>query len=255
MVFYFSGTGNSRFVAEYIARALEDETVDVGALIKEGKPYSCDKTGAFVFVGPIYVSAPARPLTEFIEKSEFSKDVKAYFIMTCASAIGSTPVIAKQICETKGWTYMGSHKVVMPQNYIAYFTTFDRAKNAEIINSSLPEMESISAAISKGEVLEDPKMFFGEKTITKWTCDWYYKDFMKTKKFKVNEGCISCGKCVKGCYQNNIRLVDGKPVWGPDCTHCMACINQCPKGVIEYGKKTAGKPRYHGPEDALKKAD
>ena len=44
---------------------------------------------------------------------------------------------------------------------------------------------------------------------------------------------------------NNIRLENGKPVWGKHCTHCMACICYCPKEAIEYGKKSKGKPRYH----------
>lgn len=43
---------------------------------------------------------------------------------------------------------------------------------------------------------------------------------------------------------NNIQLIDGKPVWGKNCTHCMACICYCPQEAIEYGKKSVGKPRY-----------
>ncbi len=44
---------------------------------------------------------------------------------------------------------------------------------------------------------------------------------------------------------NNIRMENGKPVWGQACTHCMACICYCPTEAIEYGKKSVGKPRYH----------
>ena len=40
-------------------------------------------------------------------------------------------------------------------------------------------------------------------------------------------------------------LQNGKPVWGQDCTHCMACICYCPTEAIEYGKMSLGKPRYH----------
>ena len=40
-------------------------------------------------------------------------------------------------------------------------------------------------------------------------------------------------------------LRGGKPVWGKDCTHCMACICYCPAEAIEYGKKSLGKPRYY----------
>ena len=45
---------------------------------------------------------------------------------------------------------------------------------------------------------------------------------------------------------NNVTIKDGKPVWGRNCTHCMACICYCPKdSAIEYGKKSVGQPRYH----------
>ena len=40
-------------------------------------------------------------------------------------------------------------------------------------------------------------------------------------------------------------LQNGKPLWGQDCTHCMACICYCPAEAIEYGKMSLGKPRYH----------
>lgn len=41
---------------------------------------------------------------------------------------------------------------------------------------------------------------------------------------------------------NNIRLENGKPVWGKHCTHCMACICDCPKEAIEYGKRAKASP-------------
>ena len=56
--------------------------------------------------------------------------------------------------------------------------------------------------------------------------------------------CIGCGKCVSLCPLNNIKLENNKPVWNGNCTHCMACISYCPTEAIEYGKKSAKKPRY-----------
>jgi len=55
----------------------------------------------------------------------------------------------------------------------------------------------------------------------------------------------ACGQCVKNCPMNNIALENGKPIWGNQCTHCMACICYCPTEAIEYGKKSIGKTRYH----------
>ena len=44
---------------------------------------------------------------------------------------------------------------------------------------------------------------------------------------------------------NNIVLKDNKPVWGNNCTHCMACIGNCPTQAIEYGTITQDKERYN----------
>ena len=69
---------------------------------------------------------------------------------------------------------------------------------------------------------------------------------MIRKIIKIDEEkCNGCGLCATLCPLNNIEIVDGKPEWGKNCTHCMACINHCPKKAIEYGEKSKGKPRYH----------
>ena len=73
----------------------------------------------------------------------------------------------------------------------------------------------------------------------------FYPLFVKATPFYVKDFCVGCGKCVSLCPLSNIRLEKEKPVWGSECTHCMACICSCPKEAIEYGKKSKGKPRYH----------
>ena len=36
-----------------------------------------------------------------------------------------------------------------------------------------------------------------------------------------------------------------KPVWSNQCTHCMACIGNCPEEAIEYGTITQEKRPYN----------
>ena len=131
-------------------------------------------------------------------------------------------------------------------------TTKKVEENIDIIEKAEIEIDRIAELIKKGEVLETKKIGSVEYSVTKWVRDVYYKDFMKTKKFKATDKCISCQKCVKVCPLSNITMVDKRPSWGTKCTHCMACINQCPVDAIEYGKGTAGKPRYKGPDSAVR---
>ncbi|MBR4504154.1 MAG: 4Fe-4S binding protein [Candidatus Methanomethylophilaceae archaeon] len=46
--------------------------------------------------------------------------------------------------------------------------------------------------------------------------------------------CVGCGKCVRMCVMDNIRLEDGKAVeCGDRCVKCGHCVSSCPKGAIE----------------------
>ncbi|MFR8517088.1 MAG: EFR1 family ferrodoxin, partial [Emergencia timonensis] len=76
----------------------------------------------------------------------------------------------------------------------------------------------------------------------------YYPTMIHAKKFYATDACISCGKCQKDCPLNNVSIVCGKPKWGKDCTHCMACICGCPAEAIEYGNHSKGLPRYQFPK-------
>ena len=77
------------------------------------------------------------------------------------------------------------------------------------------------------------------------TYAWRIPVIVKADAFKVDDKCIGCDKCEQICPLNNIWIQNGKPVWGKNCTHCMARICHCPVEAIEYGKKSVGKPRYH----------
>ena len=73
----------------------------------------------------------------------------------------------------------------------------------------------------------------------------FYSIFVKSDKFNASEKCVGCEKCEALCPLNNITLVNDKPVWGRECTHCMACICYCPTSAIEYGKSSIGRSRYN----------
>jgi ferredoxin len=53
------------------------------------------------------------------------------------------------------------------------------------------------------------------------------------KRLSVNyNACIKCRFCIRGCYFNNIKLVDNKIEHLENCKLCMRCLNLCPKNAI-----------------------
>lgn len=244
MILYFTGTGNSRFVAEMLADLTGDEAVSMNDCIKSGEKGSFHSEKPYVFVSPVYVSAIPRAVESFVDSAEFSGSKKAYFIMTCAGGMGGSPAYAQKLADRKGFEYMGTAQVEMPQNYLVFFTTKDRQTSDGIIEAAKPVVRGFAELIAAEKELPDPGMKSWEYISTEMILAMYYKWFMSDKPFTVSDACISCGKCEKLCPLNNIVLKDGKPTWGGNCTHCMACINSCPKQAIEYGKKSVGKYRY-----------
>ena len=68
--------------------------------------------------------------------------------------------------------------------------------------------------------------------------------------FRTNEKCTGCGTCARVCPVNNIKMVDGKPVWLHHCENCYACYGWCSQNAI-CGAIVDYNDWYHHPEVKL----
>lgn len=247
MIIYFSGTGNSRYIAEMAAEKLNDEVVDAGVYIKAKKRARLRSDRPWIFVAPTYSWQLPHIFIKFIKAAEFQGADGAYFIMTCGGDIGNAGEGIARLCEEKGFCYKGVLEVKMPENYLAMFSVPDREESDKVIRNAAILLEEQLEIIRKGQSFPNKKTTVLDRAKSGAVNTMFYRFCVKAKPFYAKDSCISCGKCEKVCPMNNIRLEDGRPVWGDRCTHCMACICQCPVEAIEYGKKSRGKRRYLAP--------
>ncbi|MCF0136982.1 MAG: 4Fe-4S binding protein [Oscillospiraceae bacterium] len=247
MIVYYSGTGNSKYAAKMLADILDDEVVDAKNYIRDGIAAELISGKPFVFVSPVYVSAPSKVFEDFIKSGSFEGDKRAWFVMTCAGGMGACGYYCEKLCRGK-LEYMGTAQVEMPQNYLMFFKTKEMAENLKKLTAAEPRIRELGELIAAEKPFPDSGMKKWELISTKMTLDPYYKWFMKTKDFYATNECIGCGLCARSCPLGNIEILGRRPVWGDRCTHCSACINRCPKHAIEYGKVTRNKPRYVCPE-------
>lgn len=253
MILYFSGTGNSAYVAKKIALAIKDETVDLNGKIKKNDDTALHSDRPWVIVAPTYGWQLPRIVRDWILQTGLTGNKQAYFVLTCGGGIGNAGKYAAALCEKKDWQYMGCAQVIMPENYIAMFAVPDEERARRIIRCAEPSIQKAIAAIQKGEAITGPKLKWTDKVSSSLANKAFYPLFVHAKKFYSTVDCISCGYCSQVCPLNNIKLTDQKPEWGDQCTHCMACICSCPKQAIEYGNKSKGKPRYQCPVKAEEK--
>ena len=245
MILYFSGTGNSKYVAKRIADALGDEIVNLNDRIKSSDTSPVETGERLIVVTPTYAWRIPRVVRDWLRKTEPRGARLAWFVMTCGGEIGNADKYNRELCTEKGLSCMGTTQIVMPENYIAMFSAPQADKARQIVAQAEPSIDRAIAAIQRNQPFAPTRNNLYDRFMSGPVNPIFYKFFVKANAFTASSACIGCGQCVKRCPMNNVTLKDGKPSWGKNCTHCMACICYCPKEAIEYGKKSGGQPRYH----------
>lgn len=246
MVLYFSGTGNSEYVAKRIARQIDDEVMDLFDRIRAGNMEPIHSERPYLVVAPTYAWQLPRIVRDWMLKADLQGNRACYFVLTCGDSIGNAGVYAEKLCEQKGLTFMGCAEILMPENYIAMFSVPDEQESRNIVDRANPVIDAVSDSILSGRALTH-RPGFVSKLLSGLVNRFFYRFVIGDKRFRVLGHCTRCGKCEKGCPTQNIAMKEGLPAWNGRCIHCMKCICDCPVHAIEYGKKSVGKPRYHCP--------
>ena len=243
MILYFSGTGNSRFAAEKIAEITGDELVCLNNYIKDGIAGDFVSGKPFVLVCPTYAWRVPPVVESFLENARLEGSDEMYFVLTCGSSTEGAQNYARKLCTKIGKKFKGFRTVVMPENYIAMFPVPDPDEAADIVKRAIPVIEDAANTIARGEELNEkiPALVTLMSSVVN---RFFFAFLVKDRGFHLEKECTSCGHCEKLCPMNNIRMADGKPVWGGNCTHCMACICGCPAECIEYKNASRKRRRY-----------
>ena len=244
MVVYFSGTGNSEYCAKYIAKLIDDDTVNSAAFISKKETAQLDSQKPWVFVTPTYAWQVPRAFKSFLLQSVLTGNKNAYFVMTCGDSIGGAASGILALCKEKGLHFKGVAGVIMPENYITMFKAPEKEEAERIVDAAAPVIEELAQRIKEGRAFEKKGYGILSFIQSDMSNPMFYKAFIKSKGFYSTDECIGCGICASKCVMGNIRMENDRPVWGDNCTQCMACLAYCPKEAVEYGKSTKGKTRY-----------
>ena len=81
MILYFSGTGNSKYVAKRIADALGDEIVNLNARIKASDTSPVETDERLIIVTPTYAWRIPRIVRDWLRNTELRGAKQAWFVM------------------------------------------------------------------------------------------------------------------------------------------------------------------------------
>ena len=253
MIFYFSATGNSLYVAKRISASLHEPLISIAKAMNDPESsfeYTLDDGESIGFVFPLFAWSAPKMVFDFIRKLKFINynDNYLFAVTTYGQNIGRFDKFFNKELESKNMTLDSGFSVNMPNNYIYIW---DKAKQDDCLKKAEKTIDRIIDVVSKREsVFEIETVPNSEITGPKMN-PWFNSTLTDVSEFYVNDDCIGCGLCTRVCNGQTLSLVNGKPHWGNQCTKCFACLHLCPKHAIQFGKITETNGRYKNPNIKL----
>lgn len=123
MVFYFTGTGNSLWVADALGKELGEPLISLAAELKKEEAvltYALRTDEPILFVYPVHSWGPALPVVRFISRLAFVGYDRqpVYSVCTCGDECGYTLGKMRKALARRGLSLTAGYSVQMPNNYI-----------------------------------------------------------------------------------------------------------------------------------------
>lgn len=250
VVFYFSGTGNARRTAEWIAdeaqkRELKTLLINIDHLSDPAQFFDDDNKTLVGFCAPTHGFNFPPVMLSFLWNFPKQRGNDVFIINTRAGMKisklfvpglgGLAQYFAALLLWLKGYKIKGMQPMDLPSNWISLHPGLRQ----KVVESIFERCEGISRKFANK--LIDGKNIY--KALWSFPFDmavapiaflyFIIGRFVIAKTFVATNNCTKCGLCVKQCPVNAIKMIRNRPYWTFSCESCMRCMNNCPERAIE----------------------
>lgn len=266
-LFYFSGTGNTKWAAEVLAEYLQKlgmqtdlHSIESLETADREKLAEILAASEHVILGyPTYGSGMPRIVRNFISRLPETVGGKRLSVFcTHACFTGDGNVYFRKALSLKGYHMACSFQIALTTNFnvailpFSLFRPHSGAKLEKRKQKARARLAKMAKAIRYDKTHIDGTLPHQIILGSFQRCLFRMAEHSLPEKFYfIKQRCISCGACVKNCPAQNWSFdSDGELKSAGTCFLCFRCYNSCPTLAINFGKKTDPEKfiRYKGPD-------
>lgn len=241
-IIYFSGTGNTKFVACNMKKELEDRNIYTDLInIEKDTVLPCNYK-YIIIGGPIYVDLYPDMLVNYIRKNLYGYTGRCMLFFTQSSNVPSSAF--QDVLDRASFLNVKYCQYIqMPNNFYNFmFKKTPKEEEAkrikEAINFSSKALEEFLSDREKIYHTNFLKVYFA-RAVYKIFYPHMAKRLTKNIEIDLNK-CIHCRICEIKCPRKSINL-SNKVSFNDKCLLCQRCMNSCPRNAFLYKNKVYDK--------------
>ncbi|MEF9934071.1 MAG: EFR1 family ferrodoxin [Clostridium sp.] len=237
-IVYFSGTGNTEFVARLFKDKFKENEVEIKNINIIKKKNITDDYDFLILAAPVYVDLFPRYFIDYLVNKLPEGNNRSAIIISTPGGNSSVAIReVREILQGKSYKVAIEAEVLMPNNFFLA-KGFKKPTKEEvnlkkegakdhvdrIVNGFLNNVNTLVDCSKVREIAARPiHNIFTKK----------YKTWAKKNLTVDMDKCVMCSKCSKNCPTKNITVAD-EFIFREDCIGCLKCVHTCPVNAFLY---------------------
>ena len=251
---YFSGTGNSKYVAEMFCHYMNKETDTDTAesiSIEDNTNFSrlINSEEVIAFCYPVYSSRVPRIMRDFALKyKDFLEGKKIIILCTQMLFSGDGARAFTDLFPGDYFEVIYAEHFLMPNNICNVFLVPLASKNTvkRYLRYAERKMKTVCENINAGIIKKRGFNIFSRLLGLPQGYFWPAIEEKIKRSVRINDDCTQCGRCFSSCPMNNLTFEKGEITHKSNCLGCYRCVNDCQQKAITAFFHARVKRQYEG---------